>query len=88
MHRARHAGTRRRLRARHTSSAATGFWPSIPPRHTPTPARNACRAPRSASAPPFEDGGFDAVLSQLVIQALDDAPAAARELRRVAAQEE
>ena len=39
----------------------------------------------SAEALPFEDGGFDAVVSQLVIQALDDAPAAARELRRVAA---
>ena len=39
----------------------------------------------SAEALPFEDGGIDAVVSQLVIQALDDAPAAARELRRVAA---
>ena len=39
----------------------------------------------SAEALPFEDGGFDAVLAQLVIQALDDAPAAAREMRRVAA---
>jgi SAM-dependent methyltransferase len=34
---------------------------------------------------PFADGAFDAVLSQLVIQALDDAPAAVREMRRVAA---
>lgn len=39
----------------------------------------------SAEALPFDDGGFDAVLAQLVIQALDDAPAAAREMRRVAA---
>jgi SAM-dependent methyltransferase len=39
----------------------------------------------SAEALPFEDGGFDAVLAQLVIQALDDAPAAAHEMRRVAA---
>ena len=39
----------------------------------------------SAEALPFEDGDFDAVVSQLVIQALDDAPAAAREMRRVAA---
>jgi ubiquinone/menaquinone biosynthesis C-methylase UbiE len=38
----------------------------------------------SAEALPFEDGGFDAVLAQLVIQALDDAPAGAREMRRVA----
>jgi SAM-dependent methyltransferase len=39
----------------------------------------------SAEALPFDDGGFDVVLAQLVIQALDDAPAAAREMRRVAA---
>jgi SAM-dependent methyltransferase len=39
----------------------------------------------SAEALPFDDGGFDAVLAQLIIQALDDAPAAAREMRRVAA---
>jgi SAM-dependent methyltransferase len=39
----------------------------------------------SAEALPFDDGGFDAVLAQLVIQALDDAPEAAREMRRVAA---
>jgi SAM-dependent methyltransferase len=39
----------------------------------------------AAEALPFADAGFDAVLSQLVIQALDDAPAAAREMRRVAA---
>lgn len=38
-----------------------------------------------AEALPFDDGAFDVVLSQLVIQALDDAPAAAREMRRVAA---
>jgi SAM-dependent methyltransferase len=38
----------------------------------------------TAEALPFEDCGFDAVLAQLVIQALDDAPAAAREMRRVA----
>jgi SAM-dependent methyltransferase len=38
-----------------------------------------------AEALPFDDGGFDAVLAQLVIQALDDAPAAVREMRRVAA---
>jgi SAM-dependent methyltransferase len=39
----------------------------------------------AAEALPFGDGMFDAVLSQLVIQALDDAPAAAQEMRRVAA---
>jgi SAM-dependent methyltransferase len=39
----------------------------------------------SAQALPFDDGGFDAVVSPLVIQALDDAPAAAREMHRVAA---
>ena len=39
----------------------------------------------AAEALPFADGAFDAVLSQLVVQALDDAPAAAREMRRVAA---
>jgi SAM-dependent methyltransferase len=38
-----------------------------------------------AEALPFEDRAFDAVLAQLVVQALDDAPAAAREMRRVAA---
>lgn len=38
----------------------------------------------AAEALPFEDAVFDAVLSQLVIQALDDAPAGAREMRRVA----
>lgn len=39
----------------------------------------------SAEALPFDDGGFDVVLAQLVIQALADAPAAVREMRRVAA---
>jgi SAM-dependent methyltransferase len=39
----------------------------------------------SAEALPFDAGEFDAVLAQLVIQALDDAPAAARELSRVTA---
>jgi ubiquinone/menaquinone biosynthesis C-methylase UbiE len=39
----------------------------------------------SAEALPFEDGVFDGVLSQLVIQALSDPPAAAREMRRVTA---
>jgi SAM-dependent methyltransferase len=39
----------------------------------------------SAEALPFDDGGFDVVLAQLVIQALGDAPAAAREMRRVTA---
>ena len=34
---------------------------------------------------PFEDPRFGAVLAQLVIQVLDDAPRAAREMRRVAA---
>jgi SAM-dependent methyltransferase len=34
---------------------------------------------------PFDDRTFDAVLAQLVVQALDDAPAAAREMHRVAA---
>jgi ubiquinone/menaquinone biosynthesis C-methylase UbiE len=38
----------------------------------------------SAEALPFDHDGFDAVLAQLVIQALDDAPAAVREMRRVA----
>jgi SAM-dependent methyltransferase len=33
---------------------------------------------------PFEDGAFDAVLSQLVVQAFEDAPRAAREMVRVA----
>jgi SAM-dependent methyltransferase len=33
---------------------------------------------------PFEDGTFDAVLAQLVVQVLDDAPRAAREMLRVA----
>lgn len=33
---------------------------------------------------PFEDGSFDAVLAQLVVQVLDDAPRAAREMLRVA----
>jgi SAM-dependent methyltransferase len=39
----------------------------------------------AAEALPFDDRAFDAVLSQLVVQALDDAPAAAREMHRVAA---
>jgi ubiquinone/menaquinone biosynthesis C-methylase UbiE len=39
----------------------------------------------SADALPFDDGDFDAVLSQLVIQAFGDAPVAVREMRRVAA---
>jgi ubiquinone/menaquinone biosynthesis C-methylase UbiE len=34
---------------------------------------------------PFEDGTFDAVLAQLVVQALDDAPRAAQEMLRVTA---
>jgi SAM-dependent methyltransferase len=34
---------------------------------------------------PFEDGAFDAVLAQLVVQVLDDPPRAAREMARVAA---
>ncbi len=38
----------------------------------------------SAGALPFDDGAFDVVLAQLVVQALDDAPAAVREMRRVA----
>jgi SAM-dependent methyltransferase len=38
-----------------------------------------------AEAIPFDDRTFDAVLAQLVVQALDDAPAAAREMHRVAA---
>jgi SAM-dependent methyltransferase len=66
----------------------TGYWPSIPRRHTRTLADSVCGASvrvGSAQALPFDDGGFDAVLSQLVIQALDDAPAAAREMRRIAA---
>jgi ubiquinone/menaquinone biosynthesis C-methylase UbiE len=39
----------------------------------------------SAETLPLEDAGFDAVLAQLVVQALADAPAAAAEMRRVAA---
>jgi SAM-dependent methyltransferase len=39
----------------------------------------------AAEALPFEADAFDAVLSQLVVQALDDAPRAAREMVRVAA---
>ncbi len=39
----------------------------------------------SAEALPFDGGAFDAVLSQLVIQALNDPPAAVHEMRRVAA---
>lgn len=38
-----------------------------------------------AEALPFENGPFDAVLAQLVIQALDDPPRAAREMARVLA---
>jgi SAM-dependent methyltransferase len=34
---------------------------------------------------PFEGGAFDAVMAQLVVQALDDAPRAAREMVRVTA---
>jgi SAM-dependent methyltransferase len=34
---------------------------------------------------PFQDGSFDVVLAQLVVQVLDDAPRAAREMLRVAA---
>jgi ubiquinone/menaquinone biosynthesis C-methylase UbiE len=41
----------------------------------------------SAEALSFDDGGFDAVVAQLVIQALDDAPAAVGEMRRVAARD-
>jgi SAM-dependent methyltransferase len=40
----------------------------------------------SAEALPFGDGAFDAVLAQLVVQALDDAPSAVREMRRVASE--
>ncbi len=39
----------------------------------------------AAEALPFEADAFDAVLSQLVVQSLDDAPGAAREMVRVAA---
>lgn len=38
----------------------------------------------AAEALPFDHGIFAAVLAQLVVQALDDAPPAAREMRRVA----
>jgi SAM-dependent methyltransferase len=38
----------------------------------------------SAEALPFDDGAFDAVLSQLVVNFITDAPAAVREMRRVA----
>jgi len=34
---------------------------------------------------PFEDSAFEAVLAQLVVQVLDDAPRGTREMRRVAA---
>jgi SAM-dependent methyltransferase len=39
----------------------------------------------AAETLPFQGDGFDAVLSQLVVQALDDAPRATREMVRVAA---
>ena len=39
----------------------------------------------TAEALPFEDVAFEAVLAQLVVQVLEDAPRAAREMRRVAA---
>ncbi len=38
----------------------------------------------AAESLPFEDGTFDAVLSQLVVNFLDDAPAGVAEMRRVA----
>jgi SAM-dependent methyltransferase len=38
----------------------------------------------AAEALPFDDGGFDAVLSQLVLNFMTDAPAAVLEMRRVA----
>jgi SAM-dependent methyltransferase len=38
----------------------------------------------AAEALPFDDGGFDAVLSQLVVNFMTDAPAAVLEMRRVA----
>jgi SAM-dependent methyltransferase len=38
----------------------------------------------AAEALPFADGSFDAVLSQLVVNFMSDAPAAVREMRRVA----
>lgn len=38
----------------------------------------------TAEALPFEDRSFEAVLAQLVVQILDDAPRAAREMLRVA----
>jgi SAM-dependent methyltransferase len=40
--------------------------------------------PGRAEALPFEDGAFDAVLAQLVVQVLDDPPGAACEMARVA----
>jgi len=39
----------------------------------------------TAEALPFADGAFEAVLSQLAVQVLDDAPRAVREMVRVAA---
>jgi SAM-dependent methyltransferase len=39
----------------------------------------------TAEALPFEDAAFEAVLAQLVVQVLEDAPRAAREMHRVAA---
>ena len=39
----------------------------------------------AAEALPFEDAAFEAVLAQLVVQVLEDAPRAAREMYRVAA---
>jgi len=38
----------------------------------------------SAEALPFDDGAFDAVVSQLVVNFMTDAPAGVREMRRVA----
>jgi ubiquinone/menaquinone biosynthesis C-methylase UbiE len=39
----------------------------------------------TAEALPFEDAAFEGVLAQLVVQVLEDAPRAAREMHRVAA---
>src|SRR3981081_2607023 len=41
--------------------------------------------PGTAEALPFEDAAFEAVLGPLVVQVLEDAPRAAREMHRVAA---
>lgn len=70
-------------------SALTGCRPSIPRRRTRTRADTVCPAPPSASAPPKRCRSTTEASTpcspSLVIQALDDAPEAAREMHRVTA---